>query len=256
MTDAHEAEPTPSTYIQPPLRFSGIVASTGRLYLACLKQLVTVFAVIGALIFLVPALVFFDVGDNLAIPIYLIAGVVLPSALLSMGFAAAAQILSRFLSGDDHRVRPSLRALKPRAKDLLVSALISGMIALFVVVLFGPFGSLMLPLFYGPPILIHVIAIENLGIQDAWARTRDIMLGQWPRILLALLTIALGLGILATTLLTAGGELVGDADRLVQLALFIVLELVIFGFGYSFLGAAGYVCYYDVRAQYDESVSA
>jgi hypothetical protein len=257
VTDGHEAEsPDPSALIQPPLRFSGIVASAGRIYRARLKQIVSVFGVIGALIFLVPALTFFDVGDNLAIPIILLAGVVLPSALLSLGFAVAAAILSRRVSGRDASVRPSIRDLKPRVKDLVVSALVSGMLALTVVVFFGPFGSLVLALFYGPPILIQVIAVEDLGIQPAWARTRELMQGHWARILLALLSVALGLGILATTLLSLGGALAADAPRLFQLALFIVLELVIFGLGYSFLGAAGYVCYYDVKARYEASSSA
>jgi hypothetical protein len=73
---------------------------------------------------------------------------------------------------------------------------------------------------------------------------------------MALLTIALGVSILATTLFTVGGEIVGDGPRAAQLGLFIVLELVIFGFLYSFLAVSGYVCYYDVEARYEEASAA
>ena len=252
MNDGQEAaSPDRSVLIQPPLRFTGIVASAGRVYGACLRQLVGTFAVLATVIFFVPALVFFDVGENLAIGIYILAGVVLPSAMLSVGFAVAATILSRYLEGDDHTVRASIRALKPLTKDVLFAALISGMLSLTIVVFLGPFGSLLIALFYGPPILIQVIAVRKLGIQPAWARTRELMEGHWGRILMALLTIALALGVLATTLLTLGGEMTADAPRAAQLVIFVVLELVIFGFGYSYLSAAGYVAYYDADARYE-----
>ena len=253
MTPAREAgSPDPSSLIHPPLRFSGIVASAARLFRANLGKLLSVFALIGTVIFMVPALVFFDVGENLAIGIYLFAGVVLPAALLSIGFAVAARVLSRRPEGEDRSLRAAIRPLKLNARHVLVTALLSGMLALTVVVFLGPLGSLVLALFYGPPILMQVVAVEGLGVQPAWTRTRELMQGHWPRILLALLTISLGLGILATTLLSLGGELAADAHRAVQLALFIFLELVIFGFGYSFLAVAGYVAYYDVVSRYEE----
>ena len=259
MTDGEEAASPPSdasALVRPPLRFSGIIASSGRLYAACLRPLILLFASIGAVIFLFPALIFFDVGDNLAISLYLLAGVVLPSTLLSLGFAVASVVLARYLRGEDHRVRPSLLALRARRRDLLVAGLMSGMLALALVVFFGPLGSLLIALFYGPPILVQAIALEDRPIQDAWARTRAMMQGHWARILMALLTVALGLGILATTMLGVGGELAADLGRPARVAIFIVLELVIFGFGYSFLAAANLVCYLDVNARAGDDSAA
>lgn len=237
--------------------FTTVLAGSWRLYSANLRSLFGLFALISLVITIVPTLVVFEIAASIALPLYLLIGVVLPSVLASIGFGLTAVVLwNRSRTGLDAEfhpttVRGALSSLGSQRKELLASALLSGMIGLALAVFLGFLGLLLQALFFGPPVLVQVIALERLTLQQAWPRARVLIKGATPRVVLYLLTIVLGIGLLSALTLSLLAELLGGIEETARFAVLSALQIFAVGLTLPLLACASFVIYRHLRASRD-----
>ena len=203
----------------------------------------------------VPALLVFDIAEGMALPLYLLLAIVLPTVLASIGFGLAAIVLwNRGRTGLDADFHPTtargaLAGLGSIRKELLACALLAGMINLAMAVFLGLLGLLLLGLFFGPPILVQVVALERKPLQEAWPRARALLKGRTPRVLLYLLAIALGIGLLSAVTLNVLAQLTESMPDAASYAVLSVLQILAVGLTIPLLACASFVCYRALRAE-------
>ncbi|MGH2753136.1 MAG: hypothetical protein ACRDLB_01765 [Actinomycetota bacterium] len=259
MSDDEGAASSPTgaaALLQPPLRFSGIIASAGRLQAACLRQTLIPLAVLSLFLSLTPVLLALDAADNLLLPLAFLLIVVLPTVLFSFAFGVISVALDDLVEGHTPSFRRAYRTLAPRRRDVLVGALLAGMLSLTLAALLLPLWPLFKVLFFGPPVLVQVVALEGHDVRGGWPRLQALMRGHWARIIMCLIAVSLGIALLENTALGVAAQMLEDAPRAVALAILLPMQMLLVGFLYSFAAAVGYVCYYDVRARAEDGSAA
>jgi hypothetical protein len=218
-----------------------------------LQLIILPFVLSGLFVLLTLVLFALDIAENLSLPLAYMLVIVFPALFFSLVFAVTSVIFDGFVRGDRVTAAHALRRLRPRRKDLLLGGFLAATMSLAFYAFLPPLWFLFMVLFYGPPILIQVIASEDLGIQEAWARTKILMTGQWGRILMALVTIALAIGLIDSTIRGLAVDLLEDANRATALLSVLLLQMLSAGFFYSYFAAASYVAYFDANARYEEA---
>jgi hypothetical protein len=246
----------PSGAPEGPYRFLGLVATSWRFYSARFRPLVLLFALLGLLILVFPLVGLLDMPEQVDIAVSLFTAYAMPAIIASYGVAVAAAILDRYLADQEIGVGEARRQLRPDLKNLLSAALLSGMIGLLSVTILGPLGFILLPLFFGPPMLMQVVALERLPVAEAWARTRALMRGHWARVLTYLLTITMGTGLLGAsavglTLNVLDGS--GDVSRAIGYSIVTVLFVAL---TYPFIATAQFIAYADIAALVAEAAES
>ncbi|MEA2461565.1 MAG: hypothetical protein QOH90_1742 [Actinomycetota bacterium] len=223
--------------------FPGVLASAARLYRARFKLAAVLFAVISFAITALALLGLTEVGKLQLIAAFL-SQIILPSILGSIAVAAAALIYEGAVKDRLVTIRDAVDALKPMQRDIFMASLFSSMLALWSIILLGQFGLVLLPLFFGPPIIIQAIAIEKLSVRDARSRAREILRGRTGRVLLYLLVIALGIGLLGgAVLVTVGLAIDAALDGALLFTAYSVVQVLVAALTLPFMAAAVYVCY-------------
>lgn len=234
--------------IYPPFGLSGVLASAARLQRATFRQTLPVFALFAALLSVLPAIFLVDLGDSLILPLYLIIQVVLPAFLASVAFGIAAIVFDKASSAKGPtELRPVAEAtstMKRNAKDVVTAALFAGMICLALATFLGPIGLLLLGTFFGPPIVMQVICLEQVSMQEGWARTRALIKGHALRIFGYLVTIALGVGMIGALFVSLVASAVTASP--VRAIAFALVQIVVLSLTLPFLAAAQYACYRDL----------
>lgn len=234
--------------VHPPLGLSGVLATSARLFGATYKHVLPVFVLFATVLSVMPAIFLVDLSDGLILPLYLIIQVVLPAFLASIAFGIAAVVFDQAeISAEvyENPVRRAGREVKRNAKDVITAALSAGMICLALATFFGPIGLLILGTFFGPPILMQAICLEEVSLQEGWARTRLLLKGHALRVFGYLLTIALGIGLSgALVVSTVGGAIAESPGRSIAFAL---IQIVVLSATLPFLAAAQYACYRDLK---------
>ncbi len=230
-----------------------MIAGAWRLYRARFWPLVALFAGLG-IVTLVPSALILGVSGPI-VAVYLLLQVVFPAVLASAAFAVAAVVL------DEHRrerragLREAFARLGPRAKEVVAAGLLSGMISLALVVFLRQWGLLLLPLAFGPPILIQVVALEKASLQEASSRAGSITKGSTGRVISYLVSISLALALLNLVFLVT---VVGLVQRTIPTAAetaarfaYGILQVSIVAVTIPYLAAASYLCYVQLAAQRD-----
>jgi hypothetical protein len=188
--------------------------------------------------------------DTLDILAAIASQVVLPVVVGSLAAAVTAVIMRDAMLGDRTGIRGALATLRPLAGELLASALVAAMVSLLFTV--GPLALLapvlrgtLFALLYGPPILIHVVALERTPLRHAWPRARSLLKGNWARSILYLLVVTF------VIFVTAG--LAAQPAGLLSLAALLVAYATVLGVLVPFLMAVAFVCYLDLREQAEAS---
>jgi hypothetical protein len=150
-----------------------------------------------------------------------------------------------------------------RFGSIVVVCLLAALLSLFFYLGFGASGLLILgfmlaiPLSAGPPILLHVVGLEDRSIREAFPRFRGLLKGQGLRMFVYLLL----LGLMATLVSNILVQLVGVGVLQVGLsggsltAAGVVLGTVFLGISDLLLSAGLLVAYVDARKREDEDFS-
>lgn len=247
-----EGGPQEPSYYPAPTTFTGLVANSLRLYRLAPRTLILTFLTLGifeaALRFSSAAIAdavsseSLDLAFGLVIPV-----VILPVTSGSLGVAIAGVVMADRLAGKATTAREVLRSGFPM-REVLASGLFASIIALILAVVLAPIILLTLVMFFGPPVVVHVIALEHDGLHPALSRARAMSRGNLGRLVGILFAVALGTGLLHFMLIQVGFGLINPlegAQRAIVFGFSIVVQAVL----YPYVAAAGLIAYLDVRAR-------
>jgi hypothetical protein len=163
--------------------------------------------------------------------------------------------------GEPMTFRGSARRTGSRGRHTWIAAQYAMLLSLLM--LLPPFGFLffvvgteiILAMVAGPPILIHTVVQEGTSARSAWRRTKELMRGQWLRVVMNMLTIVLGLGILQFVVLQSFALLanaVGVSGGTAVGLLLLGAQTLFAGFGLPLVFLAWFVSYLDARARTED----
>lgn len=236
-----------------PYRLTGLVATSWRFYSARFAALFATFLIANVLAS-APLLIEFDAGSTTDRLVASLLGL-LVAVLLSVAFAVGAAICEAYLKDEYIGPLTAWRTIQPNIAAVLGAALLAALILFTIGTALPPVALMLRPIFYGPPIIISIVVVEGLSVGAAWARAKQLMKGHWGRVFTYLMTIALGLYLLASSFVFAvAGSMAEGADRTLELLLdgLVVLVLAI---TYPFVAVAGYLAYADLAALEEEPES-
>lgn len=236
--------------------FSGALAGAWRLYSRSIRALAPFFLVISAVVLAV------EIGasriaanvegsPDLKVGLAFFVPVVAYVALWSVALGAAGPLLADRVVGRDASFRQAFKTARSSLRDLFSAGLFAAVIALCLVALLLPVSGLLflaLPLLYGPPVVVFVIALEKSSLQQGLSRGWGLLKGSRLRITGILLGVAIAIQMLkiSVTQLFLGlpaEQRLGaiTAGQLVTDALFL-----------PFLAAVSLVVYLDLRARAED----
>lgn len=252
MTQSHGDETDPKEESPQYLSFTNVLAQTGRLYALRWKPLAVLFALASIAITLL-SLVGLASPGRLELFLAFAAQIVLPVIIGSFAMALAS-VMYADRSGEPVGVRDAWGRVRPRSRDILFSGLFASMLALWAVILLRQFGFVLMPLFFGPPIAIQVIALEGLDFRPARSRSRELLKGQTGRVVVYLVVVALAVGLLGTATLSATVAVLDPAlDGATLAGVFSIVQVLVAALMLPFLAGAAYVCYRTLVATQPEA---
>ena len=166
-----------------------------------------------------------------------------------LGVALGAAIIADGVAGEPASARRALRMCRPLLRELLAAALFGALLAMLFVFATQGLALLLMPLFFGPPLIVQVIALEAKPFQLATRRVREIGRGQLARIFGYLLAVALFISLVVVVVpqvVAALGAGLGDAG---QLGLWVLSSIVLSAIALAFFSAVTTVAYFDLRAR-------
>jgi hypothetical protein len=178
---------------------------------------------------------------------------IVPFFALGVFFGAAMAASAGVLSEPAHKPHliSALNSTRPMTKDLLAAGIVAGMVMVTAVTLLYYLPLLFLPLFFGPPVVVHLIAIDRLRFSEAMARARDLTAGERLRAVGALLPAAFLAGAVtyaAPNAVAAATDPLGDV---VRQAATIVTRIGIDAIAIAFFAAVVYALFVDIKARRD-----
>jgi len=166
-----------------------------------------------------------------------------------LGVALGAAIIADGLAGEPVSARTAIRTSRPNLKEILAAAMFGALLALMFVFVSQGLALLLMPLFYGPPLIAQVIVLEAKPFQLATRRVREIGRGHLARIFGYLTAVALFMGlvgVLVPRLFASLAAGVGDAG---ELGLLVLVSMVFGAMSLAFFSAVTTVAYFDLRAR-------
>jgi hypothetical protein len=166
-----------------------------------------------------------------------------------LGVALGAAIIADALAGEPVSARTAIRTSRPFGKELLAAALLGALLAMIFVFLSQGLTLLLLPLFYGPPLVAQVIVLEAKPFQLATGRVREIGRGHLARMFGYLTAVALFMGLVGVVIPRVIASLVAGLGDAGQLALLVSTSMVLSAIALAFFSAVTTVAYFDLRAR-------
>lgn len=240
--------------IPSPLNFTSLVASAARLYQRHGRRLMALFAAIGVLISLLPALFFFELPEGAVIPVYLFVQVAIPAVMVSLGIAVSAVVMHGNEDGGSATVTGAIASVRSHLRQSLAAALLAGMLSIFIAVFLGILSFILIYLFFGPPILIQVVTLEKARLQSAWPRMKALMKGHWVQVIMYLFVIGLGIALMQSLTLAVVTTAVQDVERWARTVIVNIANLAVIALAMPFLAATGYALYKDLVHRSEEPV--
>jgi hypothetical protein len=177
--------------------------------------------------------------------VYVLQGL-LPPFAYSLAFAVVASIHHHEDLDDPVLANTAFREVRSNLRPLISIALVASAASVLMAQLSG---LLLFALLYGPPILIQVAAVESLGLQPAWQRTKTLMSRAWGRTILHLITVMLGLSILANASIGTALAIASGLDDSTRTGVYLVTLGLFLTLGMPFLASAQFVLYAERRAE-------
>jgi hypothetical protein len=242
--------------IPAPLTFTKSARASWQLYRGHFRTIVPFYIAVFTVVGLVRTLGFslFDAVGLSASATVAVVSLALTVVVAVAGSAAVAVVSVVFADGVTARRTGAGSAtgrLRPRWRDVVSAGLVTSMLSVLAIFLpFGTLGSIVImPMLFGPPILVHTISLEGLGFSEAWSRARSLYSGQMGRLVIYMLNVALGLGLLQIILLTFAFSATLGLTGQLGIVVRALMQALIAGLSLPFLGAMAFVCYLDLRAR-------
>ena len=169
-----------------------------------------------------------------------------------LGVALGAAIIADGIAGENASARCAVRKGRPLFKETLAASMFGALLAMVFMVLSQGLTLLLLPLFFGPPLIAQVIVLEAKPFQLATRRVREIGRGQLARIFGYLMAVALFIGLVVFILPRVFATSVEPLGDIVQLASFVLFSIVLSAIALAFYAAATTVAYFDIRARAED----
>lgn len=247
-------EPQEPSYFPAPTTFTGLVANSLRLYRLAPRTLILTFLTLGifeAVLRILSAGIADAVESaSLDLAFGLVIPVVIAVTSGSLGVAIAGVVMADRLAGKATTAREVLRS-GFEVREVLASGLLASIIVLVLSVVLAPIILLTLVMFFGPPVVVHVIALEHEGLQPALSRARAMSKGNLGRLVGILFAVALGTGLLLFMLTQVGFGLTDSLEEWVQGAIVLGFSVFVQAVLYPYVAAAGLIAYLDVRARFE-----
>lgn len=196
--------------------------------------------------------------DDAAIPELLGASIsvavlfVLAGIVGSFVVALAALIAEGERTGEPATIGDAWRAVRPLTREILGAALLAAVVAMAM--WFVGLYQILLPVFFGPPVIVHAIALEGLPLSGAWPRAKVLLRGNWGRALLYLAVISLAIrlvgGLLSAGVIETFGDLAEDTTNFLLAG---PVRGVVDGITLPFLAVAMYVLYRQLAGESESS---
>ncbi len=180
------------------------------------------------------------------------AWVVLPTILGTVAFGVATYKLAGAAAGVDVGVGRALRLVRDRMSAFLMAGLMAGLVSTLLVITFGNLWVMLETMLWGPPFLLQALVFEEKRAGPAWKRAKQHLAGQWGRVVLALVCIALGVGFLILAIPNAALIAVQSAPRATELVVYGAIATIFGALVVPFLAAVELVLYGDLRARKEE----
>jgi hypothetical protein len=228
--------------------FGALLRNAWRIYSTHAKTLLPGFVLIFVLLrLLIPVVVTRDFEEGGVAFGLILVQVIVPTFVGSLMIAVACVV---FRSGTESPPRSAISTLGPQSLSLLGAASIAASLAFFAIVLMGPVGILIQPALFGPPVIVHAIALEQRDLSGAWARTRQ-LLRRDARVPMYLLLISLVLGLAVVVVVSAADELSGGLGGTARGTLLFATQGALVGATALFVAAVGLIAYEDLAARAD-----
>jgi hypothetical protein len=170
----------------------------------------------------------------------------------SLGVVATGVILADEIAGRRIGARDAVESLRPHQKELFAAALAAALISILLQFI-PPIGLVVIPLLLGPPIVGHMIALQQMTLSEAWARSKTLLAGEWVRIALYLISFVFAVALVQVPVIW-GAEAIFDAVQSNDLH-YMLRALTVGTMAaatFPFLAACGLLAYLDLRARAEE----
>lgn len=224
----------------PATSFFTVVARSWRWYRSNSGPLIRLFAFVGVMNLIAQAPLFAFDDPPFALGFTL--GVLFPAVTYGYAYAVASYLLQKDAEDDPLMASTAARETRPTSRHIVNTAVIGSALTAL-----NPLGPVLPAVFYGPPILIQIIAIENRDLKAGWSRMKDVLAGNWGRVVLFLVSMSLALGALLQTifgLLFVGIDHLSDDQ---QSAVLLVALSAFMTFALPYLAAAQFELFDDAR---------
>jgi hypothetical protein len=250
LTKATREENAPAPFPHP-VNFSQTLALALRAFRRHFPTLAALFCIPYVLTALLPLIVNVELSDSAAITAFLLSQVVLPVIFGSMVAAVAGLIITDGFVGLVLTVPQALRELRGRMDHVVIAGGVSALVALFFA-LFGPwlYVIMLLPMFFGPPILVQTITVEKKTFLEARRRMKELLAGQRLRTFMYLLSMALIAGVIAMTIFLSIAQQAVQGSQLDSSTYLVeTIRGVVFGLAAAFIACGATVLYLGIRAE-------
>ncbi|MGH2748582.1 MAG: hypothetical protein ACRDKB_11750 [Actinomycetota bacterium] len=183
------------------------------------------------------------VGGFIQVGVFFVLGGIVGSFVVAL----AALIADRERTGEPATIGGAWNSVRPLSREVLGAGFLAAVLAMAIS--FVGLQQLLRPVFFGPPVIVHAIALEGLPLAGAWPRAKALLKGNWGRALLYLAVISLAMGLVQALVSTGILEALGDlSDDAVDFVIFGPVRGLLDGIMLPFLAVAMYVLYRQLEA--------
>jgi hypothetical protein len=245
-------------HLPAPLNFSGLIASSWRAYRSIFGRLLIIgFVLFGiadlieiAVLTLTPIKNATTISSSLRFLFSLSMYVFLGSLVVALASIGVADVTA----GLRVTVGSMWGGVRSALKEVVASNLLAVVIGLTLVVLLAAFPFLFLPLFFGPPLVIHVVTLERKRLPEAMPRVRELARGSWAKTILYLLCVAIGARLLQGAVLDGLWIATNPfaATEVLRGTLFVLGRVLVEAATAGFFGVVATFVYFDLRARKED----
>jgi hypothetical protein len=235
-----------------PLGIGSLMGQSWRVYRATFLRLLAIsfcaFFIATTLQIVVRTIASNSGSQPVAAGLGVLAPLVIYAALGSITVALTSIAVADHVGGVGATVRKTVGKARPVNKEILAAALLAALLCMMIVIALAGIPGLFMSLFFGPPLVAQVITLERSRLQAAVPRARELARSNWGRVLGALFTLALGIGLLQFYLVEAISGV-----QTAPLALIVILGgILIQATTTSFFAVVVTLLYFDLRARKED----